>query len=130
MSRVDTVIWTATIDGTPIGRVQTGGGGGLTATSHKAWNGGTGETERGGRKGRADITLTRENDGNPTVAWLESKVNKRVKVHRTPADDDNNPRMAEQLERNGTLLGVSLPDADTMNEGDVEMWTITIGLDA
>src|SRR3954447_8796565 len=130
MSRVDTVIWTVTIDNTPLGRVQTGPGGGLTATSHKAWNGGIGESERGGRKGRADITLPRENNGNPPVAWLESKVNKRCRVHRTPADDDGNPRMAEQLERTGTLLGVTTADADTMDEGAVEMWTITIGLDA
>jgi hypothetical protein len=130
MSRVDTVIWTATIDGTPIGRVQTGAGGGLTATSHKAWNGGIGEVERGGRRGRPDITLSRENDGDPTVVWLESKVNKRVSVHRTPADDDGNPRMAEQMARTGVLLGVTVDDSDTMNEGDVEMWTITIGLDA
>jgi hypothetical protein len=38
--------------------------------------------------------------------------------------------MAEQLERTGTLLGVTTADADTMDEGAVEMWTITIGLDA
>lgn len=129
MSRQDTVIWTVTIDGSPLGRVQRGSGGELSATSHKAWNGGIGEKERGGRKTTSNITLGRENDGNPTIPWLQSKINASVVVHRTPADDDGNPRLSEQVARNGKLLNVRYDDADTMNEGDVEFWEIEIGLD-
>lgn len=130
MSRVDTVIWTATVAGQPLGVFQTGAGGELTATGHKAWNGGTGEVERGGRKGQSNITLTRENTGNPSALWLRGQINAPARIHRTPADDTGNPRMAEQIEYTGRLLRVSLADADRMNEGDVEMLTLEFGVDA
>lgn len=130
MSRIDTVIWTATLAGVPLGTFQTGAGGELSATGHKAWNGGTGEVERGGRKGQSNITLTRENDGNPTAAWLRGQINAAAKIHRTPADDTGNPRMAEQVEFTGRLLRVALSDADRMDEGAVEMVTLEFGLDA
>jgi hypothetical protein len=129
MSRQDTTIWTVTIDGTPLGRVQRGAGGETSATGHKGWNGGIGEVERGGRKTTSNITLARENNGNPSVAWLRSKINTRCSVHRTPADDDGNPRLAEQIPYTGKLLNVRLDDADTMNDGDIEMWEIEIGVD-
>lgn len=129
MSRVDTVIWTATLANVPLGAFQRGSGGDLTATSHKAWNGGTGETERGGRRTQSNIVLARENDGNPSVAWLRGKINQAARIHRTPADDTGNPRLAEQVEYTARLLEVRTDDADRMNDGDIEMVELEFGLD-
>lgn len=129
MSRVDRVIWTVSIAGVPLGQMQTGSGGDLTAASHKAWNGGLGETERGGKKTQSNIVLSRENTGSPSLAWLRGQVNGSASIHRTPADDDGNPRLSEQVQYTGRLLEVRPMDADTMNDGDVETYELGFGVD-
>ena len=129
MSRQDLVIRTATVANVPLGRFQRGSGGDLTATGHKAWNGGIGEVERGGRKTQSNIVLARENTGSPTLAQLRAWVNQPARIHRTPADDTGNPRLAEQVEYTGRLLEVRADDADTMNDGDIEMIELEFGVD-
>jgi hypothetical protein len=128
MSRQDTAIWTASIDGTPIGQAQRGSGGETTATGHKGWNGGLGETERGGRKTTSDIELVYEVTGSPSLPYLRGAINHPASVHFTPRDDDGNPRMAEQVQYTGRVLGVSWDDTDTMNEGDILFATVTVGV--
>lgn len=129
MARQNTAIWTVTVNGTPLGRVERGAGGELQSPSHKGWNGGIGEVERGGRPTTTNITLSRENNGNPNYEWLRAQINKPCTVHYTPADDDGNPRLADQIPWNGRLLNVRIDDSDVMNEGDIERWEIEIGVD-
>lgn len=129
MSTQDKGIWTLTIDATPLGRVQRGSGGETTATGHKGWNGGVGEVERGGRKTTSDIVLGREITGNPSLPWLRTMINHPAKVHFTPADADNNPMMNDQVVYNGRVLGITWDETDAMNEGDILMWSVTIGVD-
>lgn len=131
MARQDQILTTASLDGVYLGEFQTFSGGDFTAPSVKATRGaGRGEIERGGRQTTGNVTIGREDDGAVSLNWLRTRRGKgRMVVHRTPLDDDGNPRMADQIVYTGKLLEVRPGDGDTLSDSQLDNFELEMGCD-
>lgn len=109
-----------------LGAFKTFTGGGYTSGKRKSVRAaGEKEIARGGRPQTEDVTIGREYDGQPTIAWLKDHRNAPMTITRQPLDDDLNP-LGNPDVYTGLLNEVHGGDADAESTDELNDFTLVM----